>query len=347
MIPVALPGGNFYPMLGVSLVSLATLLTWIAVLCTNRVARLRLRAHPRINATAMVVLAVLGSIFPARQILHWLDARRAAENTAAHTIMLNHPRTLSGIDMPPGTRLLVMLPGRPDTFETAGFPEPVRVGGIPVVSLQRYLAKAGAGEYRATGASAFLRKDVSVEGWICSHRHKVEFKTEESGALRFSSCHLAPGNELGGQPLPEGTWVSLRRGARPAADFQHVDGWLLRTDGSEPSTVDGMPLLKAELRLNRDRKIVWFEGTLGKSFSLGPMTYPTGTRVATAGAAVQGAKPGDLVFSASRGRSAERNDGDDVPAGQSVLQAPDGEVRAVLSNHAAGVLDFASIGATP
>ena len=47
MIPVALPGGNFYPMLAVSLVCLATLLTWIAVLCTNRLARTRLRARPR------------------------------------------------------------------------------------------------------------------------------------------------------------------------------------------------------------------------------------------------------------------------------------------------------------
>jgi hypothetical protein len=347
MIPVALPGGNFYPMLTVSLVCLATLLTWIAMLCTNRLARLRLRAHPRVNVAAMLTLAVVGGLFPGRLALRWLDDRQAAEDQAAHTIVLDKPDTLAGIDMPTGTRLRVRLPGRPDTFASAAFPHPVLVAGIPVAGLERYLAKSGAQEFRATGASATLPEDENADGWRCARGHKVEFKATGDSALRFSSCHLATGNLLGGQPLPAGTWVALRHGARPASDFQHVDGWLLRTDGSESSTVAGMPLLKAELRLDRDRKLVWFEGSLGKEYALGPMTYPTGTRVTTASATVQGAKPGDLVFSPSRGRSAGRNDGDDVPAGQSVLQAADGTVRAVMSNRAAGVLDVASIGVTP
>jgi hypothetical protein len=334
-------------MLAVSLVCLATLFTWIAVLCTNRLSRLRLRAHPRANAFAMIALAVVGGVFPVRQALHWLNARQAAEEKSAHTIVLDSARTLSGIDMPVGTRLLVRLEGRPDTFETATFPRPIPVAGIPVASLQRYLAKADSQDYRPTGASASLPEDETADGWRCSRGHKVEFKAADDGTLRFSSCHLAAGNTLNGQPLPAGTWVSLRQGARPASDFHHVDGWLLRTDGSEPSTVHDMPLLKAELRLDSARKLVWFEGSLGKEYTLGPMTYPTGTRVATASAKIAAAKPGDMVFSPSRGRSAGRSDGDDVPAGQSVLQASDGTVRAVMSNHAAGVLDVASIGMNP
>lgn len=347
MIPVALPGGNFYPMLAVSLVCLATLLTWIAVLCTNRLARTRLRARPRSNAVAMLALAIVGGIFPARLALHWFDTRQAAADQAAHTLVLDASRTLAGIDMPAGTRLLVRLPGRPDTFEMAYFPRPVPVGGIPVNSLERYLAQSGVREFRATGASGALPEDESADGWRCTRGHKVEFKADDNGALRFSSCHLAAGNTVDGQPLPAGTWVALRHGPRPATDFQHVDGWLLRTDGSEPSMVAGMPLLKADLRLDRARKLLWFEGSLGKEYTLGPMTYPAGTRVATASATVAGAKLGDLVFSPSRGRSAGRNDGDDVPSGQSVLQSPDGSVRGVMSNRAAGVLDVASIGTTP
>ncbi|ANN68762.1 hypothetical protein [Bordetella bronchialis] len=347
MNPVALPGGNFYPMLAVSLVCLATLLTWIAVLCTNRLARMRLRARPRSNAVAMLALAVLGGIFPVRLALRWMDGHQAAADKAAHTVVLDGPRTLGGIDMPAGTRLLVRLEDRPDTFEAAHFPGPVPVGGIPVVSLERYLAKSGVQQFRATGASGTLPGDEAADGWRCARGHKVEFKPDEDGRLRFSSCHLAAGNTVGGQSLPAGTWVALRHGARPASDFQHVDGWLLRTDGSDPSMVAGMPLLKADLRLDRQRKLVWFEGSLASEYDLGPMTYPAGTRVATAGAAVAGAKPGDMVFSPSRGRSASRNDGDDVPSGQSVLQAPDGTVRAVMSNRAAGVLDVASIGTTP
>jgi hypothetical protein len=347
MIPVALPGGNFYPMLAVSLVCLATLLTWIAVLCTNRLARMRLRARPRFNAMAMLALAVIGGIFPARLALRWIDTSQAAAEKAAHTMVLDAPRTLTGIAMPAGTRLLVHVAGRPDTFESARFPTPVPVAGIPVASLERYLARSGLREFRATGASATLPEDETADGWRCGRGHKVEFKADDDGTLRFSSCHLAAGSQLEGKPLPAGTWVALRHGARPASDFRHVDGWLLRTDGSEPSMVGGMPLLKAELRLDRARKLVWYEGSLGKEYALGPMTYPTGTRVATASATVAGAKPGDLVFSPSRGRSAVRNDGDDVPSGQSVLQAPDGTVRAVMSNRAAGVLDVASIGTTP
>ncbi|CAM3591688.1 SAF domain-containing protein [Bordetella sputigena] len=347
MIPVALPGGNFYPMLAVSLVCLATLLTWIAVLCTNRLARLRLRARPRMNAVAMLALAVIGGIFPARLALHWLDGRQAAAEEAAHTMILDGPRPLGGVDMPAGTRLLVRVAGQPDTFEAARFPRPVPVAGIPVIGLQRYLAKSGSREYRATGASGTLPVDETADGWRCTRGHKVEFKPAEDGTLRFSSCHLAAGNQLDGKSLPAGTWVALRQGARPASDFQHVDGWLLRTDGSEASMIAGMPLLKADLRLDRARKLVWFEGSLAQEYVLGPMTYPAGTRVATAGAAVAGAKPGDLVFSPSRGRSAGRDDGDDVPSGKSVLQAPDGTVRGVMSNRAAGVLDVASIGSTP
>ena len=89
------------------------------------------------------------------------------------------------------------------------------------------------------------------------------------------------------------------------------------------------------------------EGLLARDTTLGAMTYPPGTRVLTATPRLPGAQPGDLLFSPSRGRSARRDGGEDVAAGSSVLQAPDGTVRSVLSNREAGVLDVAAMRMTP
>ena len=91
----------------------------------------------------------------------------------------------------------------------------------------------------------------------------------------------------------------------------------------------------------RDR-IVSFKGLLAQQTKLGDMTYPTGTRAATA-LNVPGAKPDDLLFSPPRGRAAHRKGHRDVDSGSSVLQAPSGAVRLVLDNRQAGVLDVATI----
>jgi hypothetical protein len=102
-------------------------------------------------------------------------------------------------------------------------------------------------------------------------------------------------------------------------------------------------LLKVDMQLDGQRRMLGFEGLLARETALGDMTYPPGTRVLTANPALPGAQAGDLLFSPSRGRSARRAGGDDVPAGKSVLQAPDGTVRSVLGNREAGVLDVAAM----
>ena len=56
MIPVSLPGGNFYVLMVVSLACLSTLLTWLAVLATSRGARLWLGEHRRGGAILMLSL---------------------------------------------------------------------------------------------------------------------------------------------------------------------------------------------------------------------------------------------------------------------------------------------------
>lgn len=111
--------------------------------------------------------------------------------------------------------------------------------------------------------------------------------------------------------------------------------------------MDGLPLLKVDMTLDAQRRLLAFEGLLGRESAFGGITYPTGTRMLTAGPRVPGMQPGDLLFSPSRGRAARQADGKEVAAGMSVLQAPDGTVRRVLSNREAGVLDVAAMRTAP
>ncbi|CFM05337.1 membrane protein [Bordetella pertussis] len=108
-----------------------------------------------------------------------------------------------------------------------------------------------------------------------------------------------------------------------------------------------LPLLKVDMTLDDRRQVAGFEGLLARELTLGEMTYPTGTRVASAPAGLAQAQAGDLLFSPSRGRAARRGAGTEIVAGKSVLQAPDGTVRAVLANRDAGVLDFAAVRMAP
>ena len=183
-----------------------------------------------------------------------------------------------------------------------------------------------------------IARDQAQDGWLCAHGHRLEFVLRE-GRPSFASCHLAIGNTLNQQPVPPGAWLKVVNGA-PAADAPR---WLLRTEGSDALEVARMPLLKVDMQLDSQRRMLDFEGLLARETVLGDMTYQPGTRVLAANLRLPGAQPGDLLFSPSRGRSARRAGGEDVPAGKSVLQAPDGAVRSVLSNREAGVLDVAAM----
>ncbi|AUL18478.1 hypothetical protein BTL47_02515 [Bordetella holmesii] len=331
MIPVSLPGGNFYVTMGLSLVCLATLLTWGATLVRSLDARLWLADHRRIGALLMALLAGVGAIFPYQQLSNWVEGQREARAEAARRTVLEQARDLAGVHMPAGTQLRLRTAGQPDSFDQAIFPAPTPVVGIKAAQLVRHFDADGT----ATSWSIGLAGDASVSGWTCSRGHRVEFRVDHN-TPQFASCHLASGNELDAQKLPTGTWLQST-----------PEGWLLRTDGSEAFRVDGLDLLKTDVRLAPDRRRIGFEGLLAHESARGEMTYPAGTRVTLAGTHVPGAQPGDLLFSPSRGRSARRSGGSDVAAGQSVLQAPDGLVRAVLDNRAAGVLDVASMRVGP
>ncbi|CAB3704541.1 hypothetical protein [Achromobacter pestifer] len=341
MIPVSLPGGNFYVLMAASLACLATLLTWLAVLATTRSARLWLGEHRRIGSTVMTFLALVGAIFPYQQLSLWLSAQRDAQADASRKTTLAQATRLAGVDMPAGTVLSLTQPGDLASFDRAVFPEahPAPVQGVAATQLFRYAATPKQPE----ALSAEIARDQAQEGWLCTHGHRIEF-VMQGGEPRFASCHLAIGNTLDQQPVPPGTWLKVDPAVRGTPqDTAGTTRWLLRSEGSEALNLRQMPLLKVDARLDGQRHLLDFEGLLARETSLGIMTYPPGTRVLAANPRLPNAQPGDLLFSPSRGRSARRNGGEDVAAGQSVLQAPDGTVRRVLSNRDAGVLDVADM----
>ena len=281
---------------------------------------------------------------PYQQLGQWLDAERDAQADAGRRSVLNQPTRVAGVDMPAGTVLRLATPGELSTFDRARFPEgqPGLIHGLESTGLYRYAATARQPET----LSVEIARDQAQEGWLCAHGHRVEF-VMLGGQPRFASCHLAIGNQLDRQPVPPGTWIQVDPAVRGQPIEQAGARWLLRTEGSEPMEVERLSLLKLELRLDARRQLLGFEGLLARETALGDMTYPAGTRVLSGGLRAAGAQPGDLLFSASRGRVARRAGGTDVAAGSSVLQAPDGAVRAVLSNREAGVLDVAAVRVGP
>ncbi len=336
MIPVSLPGGNFYVLMAASLACLATLLTWLAVLATTRSAREWLAGHRRGGAVLMAFLAVIGAIFPYQQFSLWFSARQNAEADAGRKTTLAQPTQLSGVDMPAGTVLSLAVPGDLASFDQAIFPEtqPLSIQGLAATRIFRYPANSR----QAETLSVEIARDQAQEGWLCAHGHRLEFVLRD-GHPRFASCHLAIGNTLDQQPVPPGAWLKVLNSGGGA----DAPRWLLRTEGSEALEVARMPLLKVDMQLDGQRRMLGFEGLLARETALGDMTYPPGTRVLAANPRLPGAQPGDLLFSPSRGRSARRAGGEDVPAGKSVLQSPDGAVRSVLGNREAGVLDVADM----
>ncbi|OZI47545.1 hypothetical protein CEK29_02045 [Bordetella genomosp. 5] len=330
MVPISIPGGNHYVAMAISLICLSTLLTWCVSLVRNPDSRLWLAEHRRLGPTLMALLALAGGVFPVQHISAWMQAQRESRAEAARRLTLDAATELAGVRMPAGTELRLGTAGQPDTFISARFPAPTRVAGVDAITLTRY---QGAAPGAAHTWSLTTATDQRIEGWTCMDTHPLEFRIQD-GQPRFASCHLAAGNQVEAKPLPAGAWLASRA---------NEPGWLVRTDGSEAVGVDQLPLLKVELRLSPERRRLSFEGLLAGEATLGEVTYPAGTRVASAGPKVPGAQPGDLLFSPSRGRSARRAGGTDIPSGKSVLQAAGGEVRAVLSNREAGVLDVASV----
>jgi len=140
MIPVSLPGGNFYVLMAASLACLATLFTWLAALATSPGARDWLSGHRRAGTVLMAVLAVIGAIFPYQQFSQWFSVQREAQADDARKTVLSQPTQLAGVQMPIGTTLRLATPGELASFDRAVFPEshPADIQGVAATRLFRY-----------------------------------------------------------------------------------------------------------------------------------------------------------------------------------------------------------------
>jgi hypothetical protein len=341
MIQILLPGGNNYVLMAVSVLCLTTLLTWMVRLCTSVEARLHARAHPRSAAALLALLVIPGSIYPMSRWLDWRQTRAQQADRAAHTLTLTSSTLVDGIALPAGTKLLLSRPGDPDTYQSAEFPPNTSIFGLDAHRINRY--KHRVGDSLPAGSvtiSMELTSDQTIDGWRCTHRHSVEFALPKGSPAQFKSCNLGADNLLEKNPIPEGGWVASK-----ATDG--VAGWLLRTEGRDAIVIAGLPLLKAEAKLDSTRHITAFDGQLARETVLGKLTYPGGTGVRLATPGTGGAMAGDLIFSPARGRAALRMGGVNVPPDNSVLQAPDGTVRSVMSNRSLGVTDVADLQSAP
>jgi hypothetical protein len=337
MIQILLPGGNNYVLMAVSVACLTTLLTWMVRLCTSIEARLRTRAHPRIAATLLLLLAIPGAAYPISRLLDWRETREALADRNAHSMTLASSTLIDGIALPAGAKLLVIRPGDADTYQSAELPPHTSIFGLDAQRINRY--KHRVGDLLPAGSvtiSLALTTDQTIDGWLCTHRHGVEFALPKGGLPQFRSCNLGADNLLEKNPVPEGGWIASR-----AAGADGAAGWLLRTEGRDAITLSGLPLLKAEAKIDSSRRVIAFEGQLASETKLGTVIYPSGTGVRLASPGIAGAVAGDLIFSPARGRGALRMGGVKVPPDNSVLQAPDGTVRSVKSNRSLGVTDVA------
>jgi hypothetical protein len=338
MIQVHLPGGNDYVLMALSVLCLTTLFTWIAALCSSAGARLWVAYHRRAAIALLLALALPGAIFPVRRFMDWRQARAQEADLVARSLTLQAASNVDGAQLPEGSKLLLARAGDLSTYEKAEFPRPTAVYGLQIMGLARYRHRSGdslpAG---SNDVSAVLAEDQIVDGWRCSRRHNVELIVPKAMPPRFRSCNLGEGNTLEQRPIPAGAWVA----ASPTPSGAR--GWLLRVDGRDAITFATLSLIKAEARIDENRQVLGFQGQLAVETVLGPMTYPSGTGVRAASPGVAGAIAGDLIFSPSRGRSAQRKQGESVSSGSSVLQGPDGTVRSVQSNRSLGVLDVADL----
>lgn len=322
--------------MGISAVCLASLLSWAVALCTSEQARWWLAVHRRMAVALFLALALPGAVYPARSAWQWHLERERQDDLSARTRVLTVAERIDGIELPAGTTLLLAPTPPGGAYESANLPQPTRVGEATAVEIRRYTSRAGqplpAGE---VDLSILMPSDQIVGGWRCSFRHRVEFSLSSTRSPAFRSCHLGEGNLLEHEPIPAGAWVSQ-------ASSNPSDALLLRTDGRDPLSLANLSLLKVQARLDARHRLLGFEGQLATETVLGPMTYPSGTGVRSAGS-----PDGDLIFSPSRGRTALRQDGASVQAGSSVLQSPQGQVRRVDSNRALGVLDISDLSPAP
>ncbi|MES2887721.1 MAG: hypothetical protein V4739_06880 [Pseudomonadota bacterium] len=348
MIPVFAPSIWLFALLGLGMAAPAVLVAWGLALAVSKSARAAHRRHWMLSTFGMVVLAVPAVLYALMQY-ELLRMRQAhAQTEQARRLTLAQPQSLDGIAMPTGTRLHMLLPNQPDSFEEAVFPSPTVVRGHPVQRLTRTVRHTGeAGGFRVHGLSLTLAGNAPAQvgsGWRCDPANPLEFNLDhDSGDMRFASCALAPGQQVDGVSLPAGAVLRASRGTLYLSGARDTDRWVVMPeDGPDkpPVVVQGVALRSVRLYFDAAHRLVHLsDGVLSEPVAWGALRYPAGTRVQTVPMFWRQRHPGSWIFSPVEPTPYANRP--DVLPGQSVVQMPSGDVRAIVPNAQAGVLEFA------
>ncbi len=344
-----------------SFCGLAGLACWLGMLAVSKRCRAAMRAAPIKHGVGLLLVALLSAPSLAFLYAIWRVDQQSARAAAARQMSLTQAARIGAIDMPAGTRLTLRRTGEPETFTLAEFPQAVAVGGVQATRVTRELTDeydsktyALAATY-ATSLAATAAGTQSVDGWRCDASRGVTFDTARDGALvRMAHCVLAPGNTVvtparsadadinaAALALPMGSDLRASDGNRYVDGFTDADRWEVEPPEGTVLRIAGLALQDPLLRLDEKRR--YFElptGTLPCDLVLGEMHYTAGTRVRSAPRNWRNEHPDAWVFSPWNGQPAHRDGHADVSVTQSVVQAPDGKVLAVVDSASVGVFRY-------
>lgn len=345
MIPVPTFSATFYLLLSIGFFTLIGLAVWVGALVLLPAARGTLRRHPGKCLVAMAALALPSAFFGMGAYTFWRVQQDAEQDRQARQLTLAHAQEVGLIAMPAGTRLSTRRPHDPASFEEAVFPTPSLVFGLQASRVTRILRSDPDGQApHPIAAHVTLASDQVVSGWRCGTTGTANFKFElPGGPPVFTACRLGPGNHIGPWQVPAGASLSATPGTLYLDGTREQDRWLvdLEENVSPPMQLMGASLKNARIHVDAQGRFVRLaDGQLAQELSWGSIRHPAGTRMQTAGVALQKRYPGAVLFSPIPGQVVKHPGQDDLRFGSTMLQTPDGAVLAVLPNAEAGVFEF-------
>jgi hypothetical protein len=353
VIPVPVPSWSLIVVLFISLAAGIGLIGCGLALACSKAARAFFLHRRRAGLRALILMAIVATpvVLVSASIgwSEWQNDRQIAAHEAALHMTLGQTTRIQGFELPAGTRLTLLNAGDMSTFTFAEFPRPITLYGIQATTLShdsRHQAGADKKDIEAFALKLQGAGDQVAEGWLCDATRPIEFTVTSDGSLQsFDGCTLGAGNKVEGLTIPKEAVVDRSENE----DMAIPAYW--RIGLSEEITLSALhlPLSQADLLISRQHKVSGLGdngGTrLARETRVGPMTYPAGTEIQSAGLRFQKPWPGSAWIFSPQEQSAHYAEHADVGQGMSVLQTADGKVVAVVPNEQAGIVHFISISA--
>ncbi|MGE9763558.1 hypothetical protein [Pseudomonas sp. PDM20] len=349
MIPVPLFSMTLLILLAVSGLALLALLGGLLVFGASASARAWVRRHRVRSGVLLLVLCMLS--FPSAYLARsWLMVRwEIRQEQAARHPTLAAATRIHGLDMPAGTRLSLPRGGDLQAAEEADFPSPVPIHGVATLSVRfssDWDDEAPPGQLVHLPIVELSPSEVStVEGWHCAAKAPLRLAIRSGTVVSLEGCVLAEGNQVDGIDISAGSQL-MRYTTHYGDGLKDDDRWKIKVNTS--ARVAQIPLEHPSLRFDAQRKLVALNSAaLSLKMTLGPMTYPAGTHVQSAGRGLRERYPGAWLFSPVNGQEVQEKGDKPIGEGMTIVQYPDGRVEGQLPNDQAGVIIFQEITSAP